>query len=105
MASWPDCLIIDKCRDARLPLCCIGECMYRGLLCAICDLRSNCTNDTTVVTAKKEVITYIAHHTKVREMFECTAVWLCHALEDLKKTFCVGLSEIKIGQPRGIYML
>lgn len=50
--------------------------------------------------AKEEVSTYIAHRLKVREMLECTAVWLCHVLKDLNKSFCIGPSEIKIGQPR-----
>lgn len=59
--SWPDYLMIDQCRDAKLPLCCVGVCIYKGLLCALRESRSNCTNDKTVVTEKEEVSTCIAH--------------------------------------------
>lgn len=43
--SWPGYLMIDQCRDAELPLCYIGVCIYKALLCVLGELRSNCTND------------------------------------------------------------
>lgn len=101
---WPDYLMTDQCRDAKLSLCCIGLCVYKGLLCALGELRSNCTNDKTVVTEKKEVSTYITHCPSLEGRSEkCLSVLqsgFVTSSKILKKAFCLGASEIKnIGQP------
>ena len=97
--SWPDYLTIDQCRDAKLPLCCIGLCIYKGLLCALGELRSNCTNDKKVVMEKEEVSTYVAHCPSLEGRSEKHLSVLqscfCHVFKDLKKAFRLGASEIK----------
>jgi len=87
--------------------------MYKGLLGALSELRSNCTNEKTLVKGKKEVSAYIAHSPSLEggsekhlSVLQSGFVTSSKILKTLF-AFYLDASEIKkIGQPscHSVYM-